>query len=528
MDDVIAIIEASKAWESNNFEAYYNWISEGLKINHRNYELYLMLGQYYSLINPDQAYLCYENASFYCDVDEDRNQIEVFKKDLLANNELTIRKTAIIILSYNNIQITKECIESIRTNNDINSYQLIVIDNASTDGIQNWLTQQEDIIYKLNKENKGFPAGCNQGIEMAMSDMDVFFLNNDTIIPPNALFWLRMGLYESEEIGAAGSVSNNAVNYQQVKADYQTIDQWLEYGCKNNVPVKHPYESKGWLVGFALLVKRPALDKTGCLDVRFTPGNYEDNDFCIRLLLNGYKLLLCKNSFIFHYGSKSFQKKPEGYYNLLRENEIKLEKKWDFDYIPFSVVNPYIIENILPQADKFSVLEINCKLGCTLSRIKSMYPGAYVIGTECREKLYILAKTVTNVIQINIEEIFDETDPLQYEYIIIDNALTAIDNTESILTRSKNLLSQSGTILFSVKNKDYIGNKNMAVLEGGGLSLQDIVDSANKAGLRIIDVAYTRGRPTEEDYNFLFNKGINGNELLLCTVDTYNITLKNP
>ena len=89
-------------------------------------------------------------------------------------------------------------------------------------------------------------------------------------------------------------------------------------------------------------------------------------------------------------------------------------------------------------------------------------------------------------------------------------------------------MADLNTPALSIKNKDYIGNKKNAVLEGRGLSLQDIIDSANKAGLRIIDVVYTKGRPTEEDYNFLFNKGINGNDLLLCTIDTYNITLKSP
>lgn len=528
MGDVNAIIEASKAWESNNFEACFEWISEGLKLNYRNYELYLMLGQYYSLTNTEQAYLCYENALFYCDVDEDRKQIELFKKDLLENNEVTIKKVAIIILSYNNTKMTQECIESIRKNNDKNSYQLIVIDNASTDGMQDWLPLQKDIIYELNKENKGYPAGCNQGIEIAMADMDVFLLNNDTILPPNALFWLRMGLYESGKIGAVGSVSNSAVNYQQVTAGCQTIDQWIEYGIKNNVPFKHPYESKGWLVGFALLVKRAALNRTGCLDERFTPGNYEDNDFCIRLLLNGYKLLLCKNSFIFHYGSNSFKKKPVGYNNLLRENEKKLEKKWNFNYIPYSAVNPYIIENIFPQANEFFVLEINCKLGCTLSRIKSIYPGAYVLGTEYREILYKLAKIVTNVTPINFEEMYGDVDALRYDYIIIDNTLTTFHNPEAVLTKSKYLLSASGIIILSFNNKNYIGKQEKEALDGKGLGLSDIIEIANKTGLKIMDIAYTKGKLSEEDNKFLQSEGMHGDDFLFYTANTYNITLKSP
>ncbi len=93
--------------------------------------------------------------------------------------------------------------------------QIIVVDNASEDGSVEWLRGQKDILLIENQENRGFPAGCNQGIAAADADADIFLLNNDTILPENALFWLRMGLYESEKNGAVGSVSNCVGNHQQ-------------------------------------------------------------------------------------------------------------------------------------------------------------------------------------------------------------------------------------------------------------------------------------------------------------------------
>ena len=58
--------------------------------------------------------------------------------------------------------------------------------------------------------------------------------------------------------------------------------------------------TKTVLVGFCYLVKKSVIDKVGLLDERFTPGNFEDNDLSLRILLEGYKLLLCKNVFIHH------------------------------------------------------------------------------------------------------------------------------------------------------------------------------------------------------------------------------------
>ena len=79
------------------------------------------------------------------------------------------------------------------------------------------------------------------------------------------------------------------------------------------------------LIGFAILIKHTAFEKTGLLDKRFFPGNYEDNDYCTRLIFNDYKLVLCKNSFIYHIGNAGFstleeQNQDSGYsYSNLME-----------------------------------------------------------------------------------------------------------------------------------------------------------------------------------------------------------------
>jgi O-antigen biosynthesis protein len=521
MDDITAVIEADKAWKCNDIATYFEWISKGLKYNWMNYELYLMLGQYYALTNVNQAYLCFENALFYCSEPNDRKIIKSFITDLFINNIITVRKIAIILLSYNNGRVTKECIQSIRKYNDESTYDLFVIDNASIDGIQDWLKGQQDICCQFNIENKGFPAGCNQGIRLAPVDSDILLLNNDTILTPNALFWLRMGLYESDKVGATGSVSNSAVNYQQVKEEYEEIGQWLEYGRINNIPIKYPYESKGWLVGFAMLVKRTALEKVGYLDERFTPGNYEDNDLSIRLLLEGYKLLLCKNSFIYHYGSKSFKKKSNDYYNLLRINEQKLAIKWEYNYIPYSVVNSYILEAVMPKAGSFNVLEIGCKLGCTLSRISAIFPNAYVIGTEHRERLYKLAKTVINVLDINFEAVIGELDTKRYDYIIIDHSLNSFKYPENVLFNSKHLLNSGGKIILSFNNIDYIGNQ-----DNEGFSLGNIIRILDKLGLNILDIAYIKGEINEKSLKGLCeDEVITDEHILLYTATTFVLTL---
>ncbi|HBD01570.1 MAG TPA: glycosyl transferase, partial [Lachnoclostridium sp.] len=76
-------------------------------------------------------------------------------------------KTSIIILTYNNLDYNKPCIESIRKYTKAGTYEIVVVDNNSTDGTKEWLEEQNDLKVIFNTENVGFPKGCNQGISIA-------------------------------------------------------------------------------------------------------------------------------------------------------------------------------------------------------------------------------------------------------------------------------------------------------------------------------------------------------------------------
>jgi len=112
-------------------------------------------------------------------------------------------KTAIIIASHNAKYLMQENIDSIRQTLVKGSYHIYVIDNASNDGIAEWLVDQEknfdDINVTCNNENVGFPKACNQGVKMAIDngdfESDIFLLNNDTRLCKNSLTNLKEALY---------------------------------------------------------------------------------------------------------------------------------------------------------------------------------------------------------------------------------------------------------------------------------------------------------------------------------------------
>ena len=137
----------------------------------------------------------------------DRNILKIIKKWKSTPTKKESKFTSIIILTYNQLEYTKICIESIRKFTNPDSYEIIIIDNNSTDGTINWLKTQEDVTVIYNNENLGFPKGCNQGIKIAKGD-NILLLNNDTIVTPNWLSNMNKALWSSKEIGAVGTVSN--------------------------------------------------------------------------------------------------------------------------------------------------------------------------------------------------------------------------------------------------------------------------------------------------------------------------------
>ncbi|MBR5407205.1 MAG: glycosyltransferase [Lachnospiraceae bacterium] len=320
-------------------------------------------------------------------------------------------KILIVIVSYNLKHMMQENIASIRNTLPAGSYRIAVVDNASTDGTAQWLDEQDDILLIKNQTNAGFGPACNQAVNATMGteceSYDIFLLNNDTRLTDNALYFLKKALYSADDIGAVGSISNYAGNRQQADILFDRVEDYLEYGRKNNVPGRDSIEERVRLSGFAMLIKRSAWDKAGGFDEDFAPGYFEDDALSMELLKNGYRLLLVKNSFIYHAGSQSFSKTD--YNSLLEDHRELFIKKYGFDIIDHAYSDEAVLSCInYRRSDEFRLLHMGCGLGAELKAVRSRYPKCKAAGIEEMHNLYsICSKT---------ETVYDSADSVREAY----------------------------------------------------------------------------------------------------------------
>lgn len=298
------------------------------------------------------------------------------------------RKTSIIILSYNTYGLTKACIESIRKFTKLGSYEIIIVDNNSRDESVAWLKKQQDIRLICNSENKGFPKGCNQGMAVAEEGNDILLLNSDTIVTPNWLENLQKALYSAEDIGAVSCVTNCCSNYQQIEVSYINYDGMIKFAKKFNHSNPTLWEVRPRLIGFCYLIKNAAYKQIGMLDEQFSPGNFEDDDYSMQLIMAGYKLLLCHDTFIHHYGSVSFLKpismeerteKCRAYNELIACNQKKLIEKWQVTE-NYGHLHNVVFDVDLPQDAKTRIFVVGCNGGMDICFLQYKYPNACVSG----------------------------------------------------------------------------------------------------------------------------------------------------
>jgi len=248
-----------------------------------------------------------------------------------ADSSCGCHAVSIVILTFNELEYTKRCVESIRRHTP-EAHEIVFVDNGSTDGTVKWLRMlvRENSRYRLieNKKNLGFAKGCNQGIESSTGEY-VLLLNNDTVVTEGWLSGMLETLNSAPDIGIVGPMTNRISGIQEVeKVGYESLDGLAGYAGAFREKNRHRRIETRRIVGFCMLFRRTLVNRIGMLDESFGTGNFEDDDFCARAALAGYRNVIAGDVFIHHFGSRSFIGNRIDYGTTLTGNGRIYANKW--------------------------------------------------------------------------------------------------------------------------------------------------------------------------------------------------------
>lgn len=241
---------------------------------------------------------------------------------------------SIIVLTYNGLEMNKKCIQSILDRTAYANYEIIVVDNKSTDGTIEYLHELEElnipnmkIVY--NQENLGFAGGNNVGIQEANGEF-VLLLNNDTVVTRGWLTSMSKHLISNSNYGMCNPVTNSIGNESMINVNYHNEKEMIEfaylYTSKN---MNCEYTDVDRLPLFSTLIKKEVIDKVGMLDDSYKIGMFEDDDYTEAVKYAGYDIVIAEDVFIHHINNASFKKmNDDEYKKIFEHNKTIFEKKW--------------------------------------------------------------------------------------------------------------------------------------------------------------------------------------------------------
>ena len=240
-------------------------------------------------------------------------------------------RVAIVILTWNALAYTQECLRSLRATTDHPSWRVVVVDNGSVDGTVEWLQGLDWITLIQNGENLGFTKGCNIGIAACDPDEDVVLMNNDTVqLDRRWLTTLQEVAYARPDTGLVGSrlvdghglvihlgsfMQPVGLRGQQMGGLELDVNQ-----CSRNRDVES-------VVFAQVYVRRDCIEAIGVLDEDLF-AYFEDTDYCLRATRAGLGVLCAGEVSTVHHQNVSSRENNVDFWSVYERSRKVFQRKW--------------------------------------------------------------------------------------------------------------------------------------------------------------------------------------------------------
>ena len=232
-------------------------------------------------------------------------------------------RLSIIIVSYNTCEDLLACLRSVYDSKPQVRYEMIVVDNASTDGSPNAVRTDWPNLHLIELgQNAGYSQANNLAIRETLSEV-ILLLNSDTIVPPKAIDALVEELDRNQEIAVVGPRLTDADGRPELSAGSmigplnEVVQKLKGFALGRELPVLSSWANRtvsqrhypDWVSGACLMIRRSAAEEAGLLDERFFLYG-EDVDLCASVRRLGWKVLFVPCIEILHHRGRSGRTSP--------------------------------------------------------------------------------------------------------------------------------------------------------------------------------------------------------------------------
>lgn len=237
---------------------------------------------------------------------------------------------SVVIPAFNNVEFTLCCLASICRYSPRRAFEVIVVDDCSSDATQEMVSSIAGLRHVRNEENLGFIRCCNKGASLARGRY-VMFLNNDTQVLAGWLDALVDVFDTIPDAGLAGSKLIYPSGYLQDAGTAMNRDGSAVMVGLNDVPDRPQYNylrEVDYCSGASMLLERDLFTRLGGFDELFMPAYYEDADLGFRVRQAGKKVIYQPASVVVHHLSVTTNDAGQGKKRLIEINRAKFVQRW--------------------------------------------------------------------------------------------------------------------------------------------------------------------------------------------------------
>jgi GT2 family glycosyltransferase len=460
---------------------------------------------------------------------------------------------SIIVCGYNRLEKTKTAVECILKYTQEIDYELILIDHGSTDCTLDYFKSVNFEKKRLVHITKNIASGLDWSyIFQLAKGKYIININNDVYITQNWLLNLLACLESDEKIGLVMPMSSNVSNLQQNDLGaWDNMEQMQQKAAFFNVSDPSKWKERLRLITVIVVLRRDVLDTVGRGDPAYT-HDFGEDDLCVRLRRMGYKLILCKDTWVCHdHDFRNMEDKNPATFQASLESGRAIYREKYHGIDPWDDINNYELKLLAPidtwtmPRGEINALCVDVRCGTPVLEIRNHLRERG--RTDVKSRAFTTqAKYFLDLQTTGAETECDRIDFIQSHYadetfdiVVLGEPLNCYPTPITLLQRLYNFLKRGGLLLFKLRNtNDFNALMRSAGLGGGNdddypaiLSADEVSEVLKLFGGKNIDIESEQYNLSQNDFktieNWLgkLNPGFNEQTLYKLTTRDYTFSV---